>query len=129
MEEACSCIGKLLLRQAGLEKACWQEEHGGRACSTSQVHCWSATGGDLQLPGKTPAEARMEGDFPQENVWVEHAVSKVGEECSCCTGSLCVGAYKWEWCEEKKWQPPALLLLEMSCKDPCPSSTWSEICK
>ena len=28
----------------------------------------SATGGDLQLLGKTPAEARMEGDFPQENV-------------------------------------------------------------
>ena len=38
--------------------------------------------------GKRPeAEALLEGLCPQENVGVEHAVSKLSGKCECCVGS------------------------------------------
>lgn len=96
----------------------------GLSCGVEQDPCWFTARGDLQPPGKTPAKTGIEGVDSQKSAKVEHSVSKVGRESSCCVGTHC--AVSTIVCvsrlggREGKLCPPALLFLVKSPKDPCP---------
>ena len=88
----------------------------------------SAVGRSLPQPEKTPAQARMEGASKKEYVGVGLTVSQLSGVLA-LYWFLLVSMLSRLGAGEGKWCPPVLLFLEKSPKDPCPSSTCSEVGK
>lgn len=65
------CFGQTLAK--GMDGASLQENSGAGMWSQQGVH-WSTVVGDLQLPQKIPAKARLKGECIKENMRVGYLV-------------------------------------------------------
>lgn len=101
------------------ESGVWEEAEAG--------HRWLAR--FAQLCSGRGAEVWLEGGMSAGECVVGCAVSKLSSEGWPCPGSWrCVHVSRLG-AGRGKWHPPALLFLENFPRDPCPSSTDSEIGK